>query len=121
MLPESPSDIGIQQDGPNLNCIRAVIELLYSDLPISWNGKGSLLKWLAHSLGLTSLDFFLKGYKKSKVYYMTRCTKLTQLKRGIALTTCDVPTDLLQNVWQNVKCVFSAGLEENEINVEKRS
>ena len=45
--------------------------------------------------------------------YRTRCPNLTQLKRKITSTIRNIPTDMLQNVWQNMQNRFSAVLREN--------
>ena len=119
MLPDLPSNIIFQQDGAPPHYSRAVRELLDSELPNSWIGRGGPINWPARSPDLTPLDFFLWGYVKDEVY-RTRCPNLTQLKRRITSTIRNIPTDMLQNVWQNMQNRFSAVLRENGGHIENR-
>ncbi|XP_076392768.1 uncharacterized protein LOC105662516 [Megachile rotundata] len=58
----------IQQDGCPAHYSRIARDTLNRMFPNRWIGRGGPIYFLARSLDLTPLDFFLWGYLKNKVY-----------------------------------------------------
>lgn len=71
-----------QQDGAPPHYMLPVRNFLHTVLPERWIGRRGPIEWPARSPDLTTLDFFLWGYLKSKVYD-TKPENVKILKRRI--------------------------------------
>jgi hypothetical protein len=70
------------------------------NFPGRWIGRGGPIAWPPHSPDVNTLDFFLWGYVKVKVYSQRRIC--CELKAWITATIENVRKDILQHIWQEV-------------------
>ena len=81
-VPEFVKNMWFQLDGAPAHFHRNVRAYLEENFPQKWIGRGGPVNWPARSPDLTSMDFYLWGYVKSKVYH-TPATTIKDMKERI--------------------------------------
>lgn len=69
--------------------------------PNKWIGRGGPVSWPARSPDLTSLDFFLWGFIKEKIYSGLPVADLEDLKQKIRNAFLTITPEMLRNVSRN--------------------
>lgn len=92
----------MQHDGAPPHNAAAVRQFLHESLPNRWIGRGGPVSWPSRSPDLTSCDFFLWGFIKSKVY-VTTPTTVENMRQRITAAFQEITPDMLTNVEQSFK------------------
>ena len=72
--------------------------------PNRWTGRDGPTTWPPRSPDITpSLDFFLWGYVKDKVF-STPVPDITNLKARITDAFATITEDMLENTWREIYC-----------------
>lgn len=85
----------------------------------SWTTRRGPTNFPAPSSDLTPFDVFSWGFVDGKVY-KTKFTSLALVKRRITSTIQKIPTDILQDVLQDIPSYFSTVLRGDEGHVQYR-
>lgn len=101
-LQDLQPDVIFQQDGAPPHWGINVRNFLDTTFPGRWIGRDGPTCWLPRSLDITSLDFFLWGYVKDKVY-ATSIEDLDTLKQRISEVIASVTPDMLANTWREIE------------------
>jgi hypothetical protein len=96
----------LQQDGASTHWGRIVRDYLDATLPNRWLGTDGPLAWPPQSSDITTLDFFLCGYAKDKVY----ATKVTGVE--------DLMTRIREVITAINRCMLARTWEEFEFRVD---
>ncbi|CAH2017335.1 unnamed protein product [Acanthoscelides obtectus] len=91
----------IQQDGAPPHYALRVRQYLDQTFPDRWIGRRGAIEWSPRSPDLSTLDFFMCGHLKSKIY-ATQPTSLEDLRQRIANECLRITPQVLQN--QYVQC-----------------
>ena len=94
-------EIYFQQDGAPPHYHRDARAHLDAAFPDTWIGRRDAIEYPAHSPDLTSMDFFLWGYLKYKVY-RTKPRTIDALKMEIERQCRDIPNDLFHDVCESL-------------------
>lgn len=85
-----------QQDGAPAHYHRNVGEYLNTTFPQRWIGRRGEIEWPAKSPDLTSLDLFLWGYSKDRVY-VNKPTTIQDSKARIGLEMQAITPQMINN------------------------
>jgi hypothetical protein len=99
---EERENVWFQQDGASAHYANEVRNFLNITFPNKWIGRGGPVEWPARSPDLNPLDFFLRGYIKSKIYTDTEPVNIEDLKNKIR-NACEMISP--ENLW-NVQNEF---------------
>ncbi|VVC43567.1 Hypothetical protein CINCED_3A023722 [Cinara cedri] len=98
LLPEIEArdldDIWFQQDGATCHTARETLALLREQFGEQLISRFGPISWPARSCDITTLDFFLRGYVKSKVY-ITKSTTIDELEANIKHAIDQIPVEML--------------------------
>jgi len=72
---------------------------LGATFPNRWIGRDGPTPWPPRSPDITSLDFFIQGYVKDKVF-STPVPDITNLKTRITEAFVTITEDMLENTWR---------------------
>jgi hypothetical protein len=72
--------IYFQQDGAPPHCLEEVREYPNTRFPGRWIGRAAPIKWPLRSPDHTSLDFFLWGFSKDRVFVPTLPANVAELE-----------------------------------------
>ncbi|KAL0868271.1 hypothetical protein ABMA27_007802 [Loxostege sticticalis] len=105
--------IWFQQDGATAHTARDTMDLVRDAFPGRVISRFGDLPWPARSPDLTSPDFFLWGFLKSRVY-VNKPQTLAALKENIRQEITNISQEVLRQVMQNVinraqMCINSGG------------
>ena len=95
----------------------AVREFLDVTFPNKWIGRRGPIKWPPRSPDITSLDFFLWGYLKSKVY-VNRPNIVDDLKQRIRQEIRLISPKVIENVQRKTFLRLEKCVEINGQNIE---
>ena len=79
------------------------IWFLDATFPNRWIGRNGPTPWPPRSPDITSLDYFLCGYVKDKVFSIT-VPDITNFKARITDGIATVIEDMLENTWRETDC-----------------
>ncbi|KAL0830466.1 hypothetical protein ABMA28_002631 [Loxostege sticticalis] len=105
--------IWFQQDGATAHTARDTMDLVRDAFPGRVISRFGDLPWPARSPDLTSPDFFLWGFLKSRVY-VNKPQTLAALKENIRQEITNISQEVLRQIMQNVinraqMCINSGG------------
>jgi hypothetical protein len=94
--------IDFQQDDASPHYLGAVSEYLSTRFPIRWIGRASGVDSMAISFpGSYTLDFFLLGFVKDRVFVPPLPTN-DELRTRISAAVAEVTPEMLRSVWQEI-------------------
>ncbi|KAL6417350.1 hypothetical protein ACFW04_012808 [Cataglyphis niger] len=95
------NEIVFQQDGAGPHNARIVTNYLNEHFPGRWMGRYGPIRWLARSLDLNPLDFFLWGYCK-EVIYKTLPEDIEEQETRLRHAIWNVDEEIMENVKINL-------------------
>lgn len=102
----------LQHDGAPAHNAADVRQFLQETFPNKWIGRGGPVAWPARSPDITSCDFFLWGFVKSKVYD-TPPTTAEDMQQRIVAAFREITPQMLNNVEQSFKKRIRLCIDEN--------
>jgi len=96
------NDIWFQQDGATCHIACETMDLLRGQFGEQLISRFGPINWPPRSCDITSLDFFVWGYVKSKVYISLLST-IGELEANITHIISQIPVEMLGRVVENRK------------------
>ncbi len=107
-----------QQEGAPAHTSNAAREYLSRKPGSQWISKRGPTNWPARSPDLTSLDFFLWGFVKDKVY-AGQIRSLQHLETRITRAVRSVDAETLSKVWENVRARMDCVIRQQGKHIEQ--
>ena len=92
--------VWFQQDGAMAHTARTAVQVINEMFPACMISRRGEIEWPARSSNLNACDFYLWGYRKSKVYEKKPRTTV-DLKQNIRDKMAAISPTMLQRVVQN--------------------
>ena len=116
-LEEFQAWVVFEQDGAPQHWDLIVRDFLNKTYPNRWIGRNGLTPWPSRSPDITSLDFFLWGYVKDRVY-RTPERDVETLQSRIIDVLATVNEEMLENTWCEIEYRLDILRATNEAHVE---
>jgi len=113
------SSVWCQQDGATAHTTRASMSILREMFPQHVISRGCNVPWPARSPDLSSCDYFLWGYLKSRVF-ISKPRSIAEIKHSIKVEIAVIPEQMTRRVMENLgvrlkQCLRNGGRHLSDI------
>jgi hypothetical protein len=107
-----------QQDGALPHYLEEVSEYFNTRFPGRWIGRAGPLEWPPRSPDRTSLDFFLWGFVKNRVFVPPLPGNVAKIRTRITAAVTEVTPEMPCSVWQDNDYGWDVCCITNESHIE---